>query len=723
MKRSLIRTPLSIFLLATLMGLMTDFEAKAQAPLYMDIGSFHAAFAADFYESYEFARNIHPNKYGLDNWLFWPAEYTWENGNDAQALLGAFGIYLALPNFTDKKGEHHNYYHAAVWGDRGPYGDRIKEAYTVPPWPGIPSEPASKRYRKWADPTVKVGISERPKENKDEIKFGLVSEMMVETMVHSEMGITVTRRASGWSQQDHDDYLIVEFILENTGYVMEKDPSTQMYTKATKPSGWAQPLDNVWFALCYRFQPSALGCQQNGNWGDRLLSGKGNDAQHIYIGETYGQPGQRAEDSLRALISWDGDADAAAIREDDTGNPHVLTGVLLSPQYVGISILHADESPHAKGVIAADDPTQPKTTMWRGSTPDGYAFDQTEWDPPDDMIYNYISSRQYQESPEAGGETRGGLDNLGEEHGYFLGFGPYNFQPNETVRIVTAYAAGGISRHRAIEVGRQWEDGDITTNEKNAILATGRDSLMAAFSKAKLMYEKTDGLNNSPEDILPPPPPVSFTVTSDTGQVRLEWDGMAPESAPDFAGYRLYRNYRSAIPINHPGHPRDTLYTKIWECGEGTAHPEIVNSFIDTDVRSLWTYRYYLTAFDTDGNESGRFYTLMQEGVDAQPGWVPYDKKPLKNVMVIPNPAINKAYQWNRRIMFVNLPDSCTIKIYTQSGNLVQVIEHPRYGAIADGDEEWNQDTISNQRVTSGIYVYTVESKLGNTMGTLVIIR
>lgn len=716
-----IKFRLLTFFIVALIVVLTVEETKAQALLYMDINNFHAAFAPDFYESHEHAGSIYTNKYGSPNWIFWPAEYTREDeGGDPQGLLGAFGVYVALPDFSDKNGGYHDYYHAAVWGDRGPHGDRIKLAYTAPRW-GSP-EPRAKRYRKWADPSVKIDKSQRNKEG-DAIDPNLISEMMVENVVHSEIGISIIRRAYGWSQQDNNDYIIVEFILENSGYVMEYDKKSKLYNKAVKPSGWPQPLNNVWFALCYRFQPSAMGCQQNGNWGDILLSGKGHDAQHIYIGETYSQPDQKAEDSLRALISWDGDADNAAIGYDDMGNPHPLTGALLSPQYVGVSIIHVDEHPHVKDVTLADDPKQPKTTLWRGSGPYGYAFEQIDWNIPDDVVYNYISSEAHQESAQVGGETRGGFDNVVEEHGYFLGFGPYNFQPNEVVHIIATYAAGGISRQRAIEVGNQWDAGEISDEDKNAILKTGRDSLLAAFNKAKLLYEKTNGLTISPEDILPPPPPKNFEVTSKIGEVKLEWDGLSSESVFDFAGYRLYKKYHPVKPVNPPAYPADILYVKIWECGEGTENPTVVDSVIDTDVKSLWTYRYCLTAYDTDGNESGLFYTLFPENIEARPGWSPNVSGSLDNVMAIPNPFINKAYQWDSRIKFVNLPEYCTIKIYTQSGNLVQVIEHPRAGDPADGDEYWKQDTMGSQYVASGVYIYTVESEQGNAVGNLVIIR
>ena len=692
-----------------------------QTPLYMDIGRLHAAFAPDFYESHEFAKTVYQNKYGSYNWIFWPADYTRERGEDVQGILGAAGFYLALKDFVDKVGVHHNYYHAAVWGDRGPHGgnSRVKMAYGNTFLP----EPLSKRYRKWADPNVKVDKNTRITEEQDVIDPNLVSELMVETVASTDIGIKVTRRVFGWSQLDNDDYFIVEFLLENSGYVMEYSTKDKEWNIPKKPTGWPQSLEGVWFALCYRFQPSALGCIHNGNWQDRLLAGKGHDAQHVYYGETYGQPGERDEDSLRALISWDGDADPAAISDDDTGNPHVLTGAFLSPQYIGISIIHADANAHPKGENAVDDPSQPRTTMWRGPSEGAYAFNQTSWEGPDSVVYNYISSQRHQEDPEVGGETRGGLDNVIEEHGYFLGFGPYDFEPNEVVKIVVVFAAGGISRHVAIEEGKKWiESGD--DNRKNEILASGRDSLLMTFRKGLLMYENTNHLTETYDPIIPPPPPENFHVESEVNKVVLEWDGTAPESMSDFAGYRIYRGYRPGVPINHPARPADTLYTKIWECGEGTAHSEIVNAYIDSSVTPLWDYRYFITSFDQQRNESGCYYTLFPTDISARPSWYPNISSTLSDIMVIPNPAINKARGWDdRRIMFVNLPPRCTISIYTQSGNLVQVIQHPRPGDPEDGDEYWYQDTISNQNVASGLYIYSVESDLGSTTGTFLIIR
>ncbi|UCH62107.1 MAG: hypothetical protein JSU77_09890 [Fidelibacterota bacterium] len=676
---------------------------QGQTIQYMNIGRLQAVFAGNFYESYEHARSMFTNDYESENWLFWPAEYARMDDDDVQGLLGAFGLYLTLPDFTDQNGQHHEYYHAGAWGDRGPYNDRIKMV-------------SEDRYRKWSDPIVSTDGDRRPAYSASVVPR-LPSEMVVQNVTHSETGITITRNAYGWSLRGDDDYIIIEYILENTGKVMKREG---FQDREVQVSGWPKQLSDVWFALCYRFQPSALGAQHIGNWGAELQGGLGHDARHDYIGETYGQVGQAPEDSLRALISWDGDAEP--IDYDDTGNPHVLTGVLLSPQYVGVSVLHTDSSP----TDATDDPTQPKTTAWRGEYQDRYAFDQTQWGPPglaDSTVYNYISGGR-RDSLTVG---QSGLDNLAENHGYFLGFGPYDFGPNESLRIVTAYAAGGISRHRAIEVGQQWKAGDLTDAAKNAILATGKDSLFKVFSRAKFMYDFTEGLTRGSDDLLAPPPPRSLTITSQVNQVSLEWDGSTSEEAPGFAGYRLYRNYRSATPPDPPASLADTLFLKIIEWGVGTENPVIAHSFIDTNITPLWEYDYYLTAFDNQGRESGMFYTLFPQ-VRPQPGWPPELEGPLSNVMVVPNPHINKSQSWGegagRRLMFVGLPAECDIRIYTQSGNLVHVIEHSHDpGQVATGQEEWSQETMSNQNVVSGVYIYTVESDLGNTMGTIVIIR
>jgi flagellar hook assembly protein FlgD len=77
-------------------------------------------------------------------------------------------------------------------------------------------------------------------------------------------------------------------------------------------------------------------------------------------------------------------------------------------------------------------------------------------------------------------------------------------------------------------------------------------------------------------------------------------------------------------------------------------------------------------------------------------------------VRVVPNPATVAAGGLGfagtpNKILFVNLPIKCTLRIYTETGDLVKTIQH--YGTA---DHEWDQRTDDNQYVTSGIYILAV---------------
>ena len=172
----------------------------AQSPQYMNIGRLQAVFMGNFYESYEHAASQYNPAYGNANLLFWPAEYTRTNARDHQGLLGAFGLYLALPDFTDKGGVNHDFYHASVWGDAGPHDNRIRmdEADT---------------YSLWTEPTVTVDGVEKINYAEYVVPV-LPAELVIENSTHSEIGLSITRRAYGWSMSSHDDFIIVEYILQ-----------------------------------------------------------------------------------------------------------------------------------------------------------------------------------------------------------------------------------------------------------------------------------------------------------------------------------------------------------------------------------------------------------------------------------------------------------------------------------------------------------------------------
>ena len=76
----------------------------------------------------------------------------------------------------------------------------------------------------------------------------------------------------------------------------------------------------------------------------------------------------------------------------------------------------------------------------------------------------------------------------------------------------------------------------------------------------------------------------------------------------------------------------------------------------------------------------------------------------------------------DRRIQFINLPEDCTIKIYTTSGDFVAEIIHNN---PFRGYEDWNLTSYVDQAIASGVYMFSVEdNKTGDVqIGKFVVIK
>jgi len=126
------------------------------------------------------------------------------------------------------------------------------------------------------------------------------------------------------------------------------------------------------------------------------------------------------------------------------------------------------------------------------------------------------------------------------------------------------------------------------------------------------------------------------------------------------------------------------------------------------------------------------YYALSTPGV---PDTI---KKLTLNVKVVPNPYIvfnswEKSSE-QRYVRFTHLPNECTIRIFTLAGDLVKVIRHRDTNTQPldqAGTETWDftnespgstGTAISGQLIASGVYVYHVQSPVGEAVGKLVFI-
>jgi len=78
-------------------------------------------------------------------------------------------------------------------------------------------------------------------------------------------------------------------------------------------------------------------------------------------------------------------------------------------------------------------------------------------------------------------------------------------------------------------------------------------------------------------------------------------------------------------------------------------------------------------------------------------------------------------------LRFINLPSDCVIRIFTLNGDLIKTIVHKAtVGSVvgdAGGDEWWDLLTENRQLVASGVYIFHIDSKVGQQTGKFVIIR
>lgn len=541
------------------------------------------------------------------------------------------------------------------------------------------------------------------------------ANQMVESWIRTAMGVTINQKVYAWAQKNHDDYLVYDWTFINTGNI-DLDDDIEL------PN---QTLEGVYllrgglsfFPICYGYD--------NSLWNSAY-------GEHPY-------------DTLRLVYAYDAIGKYADF--DDFGVVDPATGFFKSPLWLGEAVLHCDSSPDNH----SDNPAQPQMTgvenseiFWERQE-FGHAGPEDHAKVYDLMQYGF---KWYDGTPY--------LQDIGEDvypgthHGLrmdeqgityprdfpwwnwsptaFYSCGPFTMEPGDTIRIVWATVMGSITPETAWEKGREWLNGtctwdgpnnlpppwiehpDIAPTEndraKDSWICTGKDSL---FRNTRNAYWNA---RNNYQIPVPPPAP-SIEISSLPDRVLIEW-GFESEDVADFAGYRVYRAVGKT----------DSTYTLIYECGQGTPN-SLSHSYEDTTAGRGVAYFYYVAAFD-DGThpevsdpvgangiaeslESGKYLnrTTKAAYLTRPPG------ASLSDIRVVPNPynvnARNLQYPGEPdKIMFLNLPSACDIRIYSESSDLIRIIEH-RDGS---GDHAWvtpeGEQFMSSsigQLIVSGIYI------------------
>ncbi len=509
----------------------------------------------------------------------------------------------------------------------------------------------------------------------DEIDETIPSDRLIINTTNTSLGITVTRKIYGYSQPNHDNYYIVTYTFKNTG-IYDVNGNSQSVTLNDVYMFWQERYAMTKEACSYGY----YWMPQNATWGRNTM----NEVLGEYGNYSSGDP----DNPFRVSFAWHGLHSGFGGPGDNIGAPYFNgDGRLGAAQFAGVMTIHADKSPDDH----SNDPMQPSSTPFPDS--DGPYNSGNDHFNAAKMSDEYaLMSSGHPAASHAEEVGDGYADQYGQTGGGYSigrGYGPYTMAPGDSLMIVTVEAVAGLSRKNAIEIGADWLSGVISNDEKNALVMSGKDSLFQTFIRAQTTYD--NGLTVPHE----PPPPDQFTVTSGGDRIILEWSNSA-ESWPNLTGYRIYR----AVQVF------DTTYTLLAELPIGETRYE------DHSAIRGFDYFYYITTVD-DGStndihpgvpmESSLFYTRTN-----QPAFLKRQPGTLDRIRIVPNPFNVKARELQYgtdagadRIMFLDIPPTCKIRIFTERGDLIYSIDH----LDGSGDEAWNSITSSRQVVVSGMYI------------------
>ena len=682
---------LKIWYIAALIVIALPQVARSQQPdvKWLTVGSLQS-----FFNNYGCEREEDRPGANQQDGMQWPALYTFQD------LEAARGLWIGTTSdpynqFTPK---------VVHFGPR-PVSTEAEEFFPV----------KFEMVSRFEPPTTYVdgATSFRQFVDNDRVDPTMKADRMIDVVVNTSIGITMERKIYAFSQQFHDNYFIYDYTFSNTGRTKNN----------TIPAGWPDTLTGVYFyfqyrtAVCYDIRGGDF--PDNASWGKCAVIDTRGDSAGYAPATPYYAPWLNKDNDIRAQYTWLGRATSMAY--DNIGGPiwrptrtaadakGDTIGRLGAAQFTGIVTIHADKS----STDTTDDKGQPRTTSYEGSdetlnfkniqsNPTQMAGEY-EWMKKGHVIPRHAEKAGWNNDPSLG--TTGGYSAAN-------GYGPYTLVRGQSIHIVLAEAVAGLSREACVEIGKQFKRSNGSTTllipwqgvskTKNDWVFSGRDSLFTTFRRAISNY----GLGlNIPQ---PPKPPQKFEVKSGAGAVRLSWT--APDAEPGLAGYQVYRAIGQV----------DSTYQMIANL------PSAATSYADTSALNDVGYCYYIASVGAASANNGgggtpagalvsnRFYTQTYNLAYKRVAASPVLKS--DSIRVVPNPymisaGIGRFFPGeSNKIVFKNIPAVCTIRIYSELGELITTIEHTDLTASQD----WFQTTSSKQMIVSGIYVAVITTPAGD---------
>ena len=679
----------SAFLLILLMGVFNDVNAQYTIK-WLNVGTFHNSYSEGLINREE------------EPWGNAPLMYPAIDYNSGNSRAQAF--WMGAADFTDEDGRHFDYKVAHIGPRSG--GDVqffAQEQQIISKFNPEVTVDGAKSFEKY------VYI--------DEANTSMKSDRIMKVSNNSRIGVKAEMTVNAFSQSYQDNYHIVEYKFTNTGNVDDDDDIELNQT-----------LNGVVIFFIHRYM-----VHDASSW----IRGGGAPWGKFTMNDAVGDGHEDYDVDFRAQYAW------AGLNPDNTdfqaiggpmmfshwaAAPHDTSGRLAAAQMVGRAIIHSDKSTTDQ----SDDPNQPSTMGVMGSDDPYLVTDEYNDDLMQIQYVDYMTSgRLYPHhadavEPEGNFDTPANAPNIFngvyDEGGWSVieGHGPYDMAPGESINIVVVDGVSGLSERAKYDLGVAYKAGgaDDTAElpytvggvehsmTKNQWALSSRDSLFQTFERAIANYESGYNIPESPY------PPQSFTVTSGTDKISLAWEAMS--GGPARTAWHVYRAKSTYnFPVIGSTSAEGLGHQLIAELGASES------SYDDTDVERGIEYYYFIQAVgavnedDTGNTPTGVKLKSNQHWTQT---FLPASLKrsagtSLDAIRVVPNPfhlGAEAEIRWpdkQDKLGFLDVPGNCTIKIYSQLGELISTIEH----TDGSGDEYWDHTTSSRQIVASGLYIAHIE--------------
>jgi hypothetical protein len=534
----------------------------------------------------------------------------------------------------------------------------------------------------------------------EEYITGTIKSYQYDSQSQRHMQYDLEGKVMVWSLPAYDDFIIIKCKLTNTDNITFND---FYYARYLEPRGPYNPL-NTDYDVEYI-------------WDDEVSPELG----FIFYDDTEWSPitgDSTIYDEFPGTVTGD---------RGDPGNiktQNSLDKALYSPSLYAFSFI--DITPNKNG----------EERVWRNIYSRSSSAPAEDDYPGSDILTTWqgLSNAFTSSQPEISWREANSNYQVGDYAGslwernprYMYGIGPYDIAPGESIEWVEVFVCGAMDRNISILGGLE-----ATQNYLSEGLINIRDNWQAA-------RELIDNNFVIPGKIPPPTPAdvptdqenldnTDYLLYSTSSQIvdgieiagiNLTWNAVHENYTDPITGiddFQAYIIYRSNYSVEGPWVAVDTIlvddFNSLTQGGK-------VQSFVPAGVNI--PYYYLVTSIDKDGNECGRT-AYSHYPIAAKT----FSTNNMKSIVVVPNPFRQESGLTNpledKRLAFLNIPEKCTIRIYTIDLDLVREIKHDGGGEETWGTYSGNDYMLTNfaMNVSPGVYIYQVENLVEGFKGEM----